>query len=180
MKSGLIDNLKGLMAKTRTASDEVRDSLESTRKRIAELRSERGKIEAMRPTKEETVARYLAWARSTGVRKPAGVASFARGKFDPNSEWLPTPDPVALLVEYAWSNVAAGVRVAVDELYADGRPFISEEDRTLRLDDLDRQILDSELVEEAIIREAERVGFKLDRRADADPRAVLADASALP
>lgn len=55
-----------------------------------------------------------------------------------------------------------------------GRQGITEAERASRLTVLEDEALDLELVEESLIRQAEAAGMIIQRRADADPRAVLA------
>ena len=62
----------------------------------------------------------------------------------------------------------------------DGVTTMSREDKDRELKRIDTEILDAELAEEAMIRDAERAGLTALRRGDADPRAVLAADSELP
>ena len=73
-------------------------------------------------------------------------------------------DQLAAMLEPAYSNEA--------------KP-ISAEEREAALHRIDEDLLDLELAEEAAIRSAEAVGLHVQRRADADPRAVLAGDDAL-
>lgn len=59
------------------------------------------------------------------------------------------------------------------------RPGMNEGDRAARLAALDAEILRAELAEEGAIRQLERLGVQIGRRADASPLAVLASDAAL-
>jgi hypothetical protein len=60
-----------------------------------------------------------------------------------------------------------------------GKEGMSDEALTARLAEIDREILSAELAEESAIRSLEVAGVTVLRRPDLDPRAALADDSAL-
>lgn len=64
--------------------------------------------------------------------------------------------------------------------FYDGRDVMPRAKRGPRVETLEAEILDLELAEEALIREAERANVPVMRRDSADPRAVLAADAALP
>jgi hypothetical protein len=57
---------------------------------------------------------------------------------------------------------------------AEGRAVIATSDRCARIEAARAELLQAELMEESAIRELERVGVTVERRADANPQAVLA------
>jgi len=59
-------------------------------------------------------------------------------------------------------------------------PGVTAPQRATDRIEADRRLLDLERQEEALIRSAERAGFDVMRRADADPRAVLSSDEVLP
>jgi hypothetical protein len=67
-----------------------------------------------------------------------------------------------------------------EKMAAAGRTGLTDAKCEAKLTALDRELLDLELVEESLIRTAERGGFAIPRRHDANPLAVLADDSVLP
>ena len=72
-------------------------------------------------------------------------------------------------------------RILEDQLsdLESARPGMSDQDRLARLTEIDRAILAAETAEEAAIRQLERQGVMIARRADAHPLAVLAADAAL-
>lgn len=67
----------------------------------------------------------------------------------------------------------------LDAAYAEG-PGLTAAERATRLAKADARLLELSLAEEAAVRALEAAGMAVMRRADADPRAVLAPDNALP
>lgn len=80
------------------------------------------------------------------------------------------------------TNRDAFRKAFVDDLddYYEDKEWIEPEDRIKRTAELEAEVLYLELTEEAAIRDAEANGINILRRADADPRVVLAANSELP
>jgi hypothetical protein len=57
---------------------------------------------------------------------------------------------------------------------------VTDDERQRQLAKIDKDLLDLELLEESIVRAGTRAGFKVRRRPDSDPRAVLAHDNDLP
>jgi hypothetical protein len=90
------------------------------------------------------------------------------------------PDALAVLAWLHRDALVAKVEAEVDIL-ADDRQALDDATRGFREDELLAQILDIQRTEEALIEQAEAAGVFIQRRPDADPRAVLGvGASSLP
>ena len=86
---------------------------------------------------------------------------------------------VPFLAAIAPDMLRAALVERVDAFY-EGRDDLPEAERARRIEQLEDRILELELAEESAIRAAERAGMAILRRADADPRAVLAADDCLP
>lgn len=67
----------------------------------------------------------------------------------------------------------------LDNVYSK-KSGLTDEERAAAIGAADRNLFALEMAEEGLIREAERAGIDVLRRADADPRAVLAADEVLP
>jgi len=98
---------------------------------------------------------------------------------EPNSSGPPHVDFERIL-RFQQIDAAGDLLKSQVRDYLQGRSTMSPGERSAKLAKLNRERLDLELSEEAIIRQAEGLGFDIPRRADADVRAVLAHDKALP
>ncbi|NKK92381.1 hypothetical protein GFL95_14270 [Rhizobium leguminosarum bv. viciae] len=168
-----------IFVSTRNASTEVREGLQSIRQHIRRLNDQIDAVKAIPPVLETAIARMESYVD--------GKADFARSQVPRVAEFMDVSmydGPRMEKVEYfAMAYLAPLIKQCMaDQLKAAYATVkgISDDDRERQLEKLGVELLDAELVEESIIRDAERAGFQLSRRAKADPRAVLAADKDLP
>jgi hypothetical protein len=177
MSKSFVRKSSDLVNTTRAAGNELREAIETLRISIIDLKDERVQIENSIPSKEIAEARFLSWIDAMVAYKDTPrINVFTQGVHYRQPYADPMLEP---LVVYLSSAVKREGITQINEFYSD-KKGLSNEERDDRLATLDRQILDAELAEETIIRNAEAIGLPVARRADANPLAVLADASALP
>jgi hypothetical protein len=85
----------------------------------------------------------------------------------------------ALIMATAMPAVRSIVEERLEQATA-GRPTLTRTERVERIAEAEAELLALELSEEATVRSLEAAGLPVERRADADPRAVLASESSLP
>lgn len=156
----------------RDTSRQFANSIESLRERIDELKAEREEVNAVAIPLEKALDRIDAYFASL-----FRLDSFDIERFTVVGEQYRAPrleDPIRATVMWATANAAENAKRAVRAKYEAGLKWISDEDREDRLRKIDRDILDTEMAEEALIRSGEEAGFRVLRRVDADPVAVLA------
>lgn len=172
-------NVTALMSNARTAGDELRRGIQDLRDHIETLRDRREeilKLPVALPLAEkridEWVTSQVSGARSTATRPEHFVSS--------REGWTPPRFALVDSLVIALANQAAqALKEDLRTLY-ENMDCIDEADRQVEIAKLDEEMLDAELAEEGIIRTAEAAGFPVRRRADADPRAVLAVDEVLP
>jgi len=175
-----------LVSRTRAMQGELEESIRSLREEIASLKEDREHL-ALRPVAiEEANARADEFANhlkdEAGRNMRFSVADLAAGpKFF--SKYKVKPELFSnLALMFVAPQIADFLKARVQEHYASiasGAPITLEE-RQKAAARLDQRIMDAELAEESIIRVAERGGFPVLRRADANPAAILAADSELP
>lgn len=161
----------------RQATKEAGDGIEQIRAAIAVKVDEREQIAAAPVPYDVALQRLNAWTD----RLAEPLHRFGMWKFSEFEDYrAPTiGDP-------AWFMLAASAELARPILIADLAAWyekhapLDDSDRAARLKKLDAELLDLELAEESLIRETERAGMTILRRANADPRAVLAHDGDLP
>lgn len=174
---------KEFLAKALTASkaatEEINRGLSSIRDQILHLKAESRSIENAAVQEEEALRRVDDWVSlqsmdaSEAFPNPNHFARRHRSYAMPNVRISTAIN--ALLA----GQVAEEMKRRVKEHYA-SLSVLSEDEREARSTALDRQLLDCELTEESIIRQAEAAALPVLRRSDADPRAVLAHDKVLP
>ena len=169
---------KTAMTAQRAAMDTLSDGLESVRREIAALHEEHEDVSMMPPPIETALKRVDEYVAL--LQRPLESASAM--EFMVAEEYRPP----ALLYNVDHFAVALGaeqygkhLKKRLREAYAD-QPGISDADRQKELARIDADLMAAELVEESLIRNAERAGITLQRRRDANPAAVLAADEALP
>lgn len=170
--------IKSAFTASRKAASTLGSNLDEVRQHIATLKDERAQIEGHQPELATALARVDAFAAH--LRHP--LDDFYIGHFAVAGKFT-MPDVLArdrLALAGCADLVADALKAKLKAFYTDRGDGISESDRQARLQEIDKQLLDLELLEEASIREAERAGFELMRRPDANPLAVLAADEALP
>lgn len=162
------------------AAADVRSAVENLRSDRLRLLDERDAIEAMATPREEAVAaldagldqladRAVDVISISSLTRPARAPSFA-----PN---VAEGDLFGLLIAANRDAIREIVLDRLEEFYS-AHPSMSAADKAARIAEIDAEIFERELAEEGAIRAAEQAGLAIERREDADPRAVLAaDAS---
>lgn len=173
-------SIANVLSRTRAASDSLRDGVEDLRSKIADLSARRDEIKAQAPLRDVAVARateFINNQKSLSETRSPGISRFLDGPtaYRP-PEMLDRHD---MLFRYLAPALVEAMTAEIDRQY-ETTAGISEEERERKLQEIDRELLDAELCEESIIRASEESGFTIFRRADADPRAVLAHADSLP
>ena len=169
-----------LLARTKAANDELRDGLEATRARIAELTERRDELASARVSIEVARRRIDAFVereRAQPLLDSWGADHFTFGQADYRPPEI--HDRLRFLYAHLLRVVGEEMKADLDELYGEA-PVVDDAKREGELLKLEGELLDCELVEESVIRAAEAAGFPITRRADADVRAVLATADSLP
>jgi hypothetical protein len=80
---------------------------------------------------------------------------------------------------YLSDLIAEGMKAEARAAYG-SQEGVSDAERAIQIQKLERTLLDLEMTEESLIRAGEESGLKIIRRVDADPRAVMAHDKALP
>jgi hypothetical protein len=166
----------------RSVSNVIGDSLAQIRSQIDDLKVARDEIEVLPVSVEVAVDRAEKWAewQVAKARQAAPTPShFCQSQKRWDGAYQPFCDPGASVLAYMGEAFIESVKKQVKAAYG-GDQGMAEKQRLDLLAKNDAEILAAELAEEAIVRHAEKQGFKIDRRSDADPRAVLAYESALP
>ncbi|MEI8715871.1 hypothetical protein [Mesorhizobium sp. ISC11] len=178
--SSITNKIKAALGATRKATNELADGLQGVRDRIAKLAKERQAIEEAHSSLDMALERleqhrlYLrqpldsyyvgAFLAAPGVRQDFGMNTDNAARL-----------ALALGAD-AWAKeMDAKIRASQAS-----RPGLTNEERAAKIEAIDAEMLDLELVEESLIRNAEQAGFEVQRRPDANPAAVLAHDSALP
>jgi hypothetical protein len=156
----------------RNALDGARRDLDAIRDRISDLQDKRRHIEgapAHRALIEQRINAEIARVRGTlsihfpDVSAPSGrlYAGDFNARFKDN--------PFALLAAYDPEGLKAAL---LAQMPSDG---LTAEERTAQLVKIDADLLAAEMAEETVLREIEAgTGTAMPRRADADPRVLLA------
>ncbi|QCL72138.1 MULTISPECIES: hypothetical protein [Agrobacterium] len=176
----MADKPANALAGVRSVFAAFSQGLENIRSQVEDLKAERDAIERM-PVDEATAHRRAEmWVSSAVTHAMERAPSPSRFATDPGRWRLPGFDVLAdALVAYQGDVLASAMKQEISEIYQSEKG-LTDAERAKRLADLDQSLLNAELSEEALIREAETSGITVNRRADADPRAVLAHQDALP
>ena len=161
-----------------TAAQMIADSLEAIRTKVVDLKRQRDEVLATRVSKDIAFARVDEFVRDLG-RRARQYAPKAESFIGPGTRRGFEGQIVDVLALYMGDVLAKNMKIEVAKLYQTTNG-LDDAARAARLAEIDRELLATELEEEAAIRSAERIGLKIPRRADADPRAVLAHDEVLP
>jgi hypothetical protein len=163
-------DLRRLVEKSVAGGQTLMTTLEDIRKRIVLKRYSITKIQQAPVSSDEALQRLNDWIEAatagSAVENPAARFT-APGYRQPGSS-VPT-EIVAAAISGALRDLIGG---AISETYGSSKS-ISATDRARELAKAERELLELECAEEAIIRHAEQCGIDVLRRIDADPRAVL-------
>lgn len=180
MKNGVQSLIDGIMKRARSAPGDLADGVSGIRAKIDSLKAEREQVEKRPPPLAVAIARAEKWVdrRANAARNSLPSLGVFCGPDYEDQGYLPFEYMAA---GYLAPLIKAALKEDLTSRYeAAGQDEISDEERREELRSIDRQLLDAELTEESLIRAAEMAGFALSRRADADPRAVLAMEEDLP
>jgi hypothetical protein len=161
----------------RKATRAALDAVEEARLAVLRLRDQRAEIEAAAVPKADALAALDAGldALAAQAERSLSVTSLTRPAGRPSLSLNPAPSDLApLLVAVGRKELRRIMAAKVEEAYGTDAPTLTRAQREQRLAELDGHLLDAETHEELLVREAEAVGLSVLRRADADPRAVLA------
>ncbi|MDP2779841.1 hypothetical protein [Devosia sp.] len=159
------------------ASRALVSGVELLRRQIQELREQR-RTTSLAPVDEAEARRRLdSWVSDMRgqVLEQLSPAMFTAPDYQPRTP--PANSPIT----------TSAIAVLLGEMYSEliARQYsqvsgITDDERKAALRQIDADILDAEMTEESIIRNAEQAGISIMRRRDADPRAVLAFDADLP
>lgn len=152
------------------------ETIEAIRAKVTEAKVMLAELQSMPvPQAEAEAALDAALARlSERGAEALTITTLTRPRLHPDfTPELSHSDLVALLVGLHAQAIRKIIGGKLKAFYA-GRTVLAPEDRDARAAELEGELLNLELAEEAAIRRAEAAGLSVDRRADADPRAVLA------
>ncbi len=178
----MADNLKTTetLKKVRAVFSAFSDGLEDIRGQIDDLKSERDDIERQPVDEASAQARAALWVSRVIADAMEKAPSPQRFSIAPSNWKLPDAGNInAVITAYQGEALAAAVKQEISDLYATQRG-LSDQQRASALADVDRKLFELELAEESLIRGAEASNIPVSRRADADPRAVLAHQSVMP
>ena len=177
-------SLSKLFARQKSATRDLVDGLEKLRVNNLVLRDQAEGLRRLPVDRKRAIAAV-----------DAGIAALA-GQYDDRHliggltrpmdghphlalDRLPANMAPAFLAVVVPDLLRAALIERVDGFYAD-REDPPENQRAKLIAQLEAEIADLEAAEEGLIRQAERSGLPILRRADADPRAVLAADTSLP
>lgn len=172
----VIKRLQSLTSRVEKARNELLDSIADVRSELDKLKAERDRIASAPKTAEEIAA---AVRQFLDAAQRDAQQTFIPTSFGTNSQDAASPEVNSL---FRWDPVGAlcalGLREAIEATLVERAQAacpdgIASEMRKAELARLDKQIADIERAEEQMLREADRAGFSIPRRIDADPAALL-------
>lgn len=168
-----------LRGKDRAAALSALDSIPAIQGRITDAQSALKTLRAAPASREEMLSaidagldRYAENARSAFDISTL-LASDSAPRFNPRDPHV--SDIVGLLVLTDRDLIRGLIVDRIDRALAN-REGIARTERTARIAEAEAALFDLELEEERTVRIAEAAGLAVQRRPDADPRAVLAEA----
>ncbi|QND58224.1 hypothetical protein [Mesorhizobium huakuii] len=172
--------LAGMLKAAKSASVEVTEGLDALRAEISDLKAKRNQVESTPVPKQEALKRLDAFLAQLGER---AERFFYAQVFTQREDYRPPAILPSNMGEVALGFAAPLLRervaALISESYGTGDGPSTEAHRQI-VTKLDADIFELELAEEALVRNAEAAGIEILRRADADPRAVLASDDSLP
>lgn len=179
--NGVVKKIAAAITGAGKAAGDVRKAVETMRTDRLQLLDNRDAIEAMATPRDEAIAALDAGLDSLADRavEAVSISSLTRPAraptFVPN---VADGDLLGLLIAANRDNIRDIIVDRLDEFYAQ-HAAMSAADKAAAILKIDAELLDLELAEEGAIRAAEAAGLAIERREDADPRAVLAADTAL-
>ena len=149
------------------------DELRALRTRLLDERDDIAGRPRPQAEAEDAVAQSVL---ASAERAVAGInlASLMRpGRGGPTLN-LSDQEIAALALAANVESVVATIRARLAQKYEGGPQPLTADDQRAELERIDAELLACELSEEGIVRELEGAGFEVQRRVDADARALLA------
>ena len=176
----MMGDIGKLLAGQKKATAAISDGLAELRMRRLRLLDERDELASRPVPKDEALAaldRDIDELIAIAMRE-TNVRSLTRAEAP---SWTIPQNGVlmGLLIGASRATFRDQLAAMLEPAYSNEAKPIPAEEREAALRRIDEDLLDLELAEEAAIRSAEAVGLHVQRRADADPRAVLASDDAL-
>ena len=178
----ILEHVRGQLATVRRAMKQAESSIADIRTAIAALQSEREATRSAAVPPDEALAVLQEftglWARAgeaAGISLDHMIQAATTGR-RPGIELYQTAtvgSVLAVLAPLLRGPIAAGIEQALNEAYRDLTPGLPAADRQRRLAEIDGELLKLARLEEQAIEAAAEGGLAIDRRPDADPRAVL-------
>ncbi|WP_417264547.1 hypothetical protein [Celeribacter sp.] len=191
-------NLLKKLAGTRSAVTSALDELDVIRSRNADLQSEVRRLHAAPLPVSEALEYFDQWAERTAADaierlRPERLLD---AKAAPSGLSLPSvvvdagggPERVytaaiecsfGVMLDACLPAVRASVEEALEQAVA-GRECLTMQERAEKLEQAKADLMTMELEEESLVRALEASGLPVERRADADPQAVLCADASLP
>lgn len=176
----MMGDIGKLLAGQKKATAAISDGLAELRMRRLRLLDERDELAARPAPKSEALA---ALDRDIDelvaiAKRETNVRSLTRAG---HPAWTIPANGllIALLIGANRNAFRDQLAAMLEPAYSNSAKPISADEREANLRRIDDDLLDLELAEETAIRAAEAAGLSILRRADADPRAVLASDEAL-
>ena len=174
-----VENSATVALRIKSLNQDITQAISALRDRIADLKNQRHDVDSNyvdRDTAMQRVDAYLNVVVSRARNAAPSVRQFVHNE----KHWhVPSFDQDAAVILSLESSIRKNLQDQID-LFYQSENGIEDFERAQMLADIDRKILDVELAEEAIIRSAEKAGAIINRRWDADVRAVLASDRVLP
>jgi hypothetical protein len=165
----------------KTALADIGKDLESTRNQIAELHEQEQALLAAPVTPKQAIAvleRWVDYNASKFDTENSILAPAYHGEMPVQSDFgmerRGGGDPTTAIFCYFLGDV---IKQRLGDAITKrlGREGITDETRQKKLEEVRQKRHGLEIHEELIIRDAEAIGMKIDRRHDADPAIVLGD-----
>lgn len=157
----------------------VQAEIQDLREKIAKKKIAVGSMMDASVTRAEALASLDQRIAYLASRYSPPVSQFIMSGREASSIWPPHPPQADSFLAWAFPDVLkAKLTAAIDKAHKETPPGLPAEERLVAIEQLQDEIQGLELTEESIIRQAAEAGFKIARRADADPRAVLAKEAA--
>ena len=153
-----------------------RTELDKVRARIAERRTERERVAEKPRTRDEALEALEAWITSEAAKLEPDAGAFIHGRpratltHQDFGSGRATFTPALCLL--GPDRIRDAFAAEIENELADTEPLAAQ-DQAARLAELDAEILDLERNEESLVVALHEAGEPVERRADADPRAVL-------
>jgi hypothetical protein len=177
-RADMFDALK----KAKSVSSVIADSLQELRDQVEDAKSRREEILGLPVPVEVAISRAVDAMRrdiADAQQRSTRPSQFAVSPASWSKSYHSMAEPGTLALAWLGDLLIDAVPAQIKAVYGENAG-VTDHERQKLLDENDRELLDTELAEESIIRYAEDQGFSIERRIDADPRAILAHQSEMP